>query len=130
MSDHERRIDIRWRDMDAFGHVNNSVYLTYLEEVRDEWLERALGSSVETWGFVIGRVAIDFRVPLRQSDRWVLACCRLHSIGTSSFRTSERLLAPSGRLAAEAETVMVAIDRDSGASRPLTEQERRRLEEA
>jgi len=113
--------------MDAFGHVNNSVYLTYLEEVRDEWLERALGSPVETWEFVIARVAIDFRSPLRQSDGWVLATCSLHSIGTSSFRTREQLRVPDGRLAAEAETVMVAVDRESGASRPLSGRERRAL---
>jgi hypothetical protein len=37
---HEKQIEIRWRDQDAYGHVNNAVYLTYLEEVRDEWLER------------------------------------------------------------------------------------------
>ena len=29
-------VEIRWRDMDNFGHVNNSCYLTYLEEARDE----------------------------------------------------------------------------------------------
>jgi acyl-CoA thioester hydrolase len=40
---HQKRIEIRWRDLDAYNHVNNAVYLTYLEEARDEWLERALG---------------------------------------------------------------------------------------
>ena len=40
---HEKRIEIRWRDQDAYGHVNNAVYLTYLEEARDEWLEQTLG---------------------------------------------------------------------------------------
>jgi acyl-CoA thioester hydrolase len=29
---HEKRIEIRWRDLDAAGHVNNAVFLTYLEE--------------------------------------------------------------------------------------------------
>src|SRR6266581_272012 len=54
---HEKRIEVRWRDMDAFGHVNNAVYLTYLEEVRDEWLERALAGVADTWHFVLVRVA-------------------------------------------------------------------------
>jgi len=39
---HEKRIEVRWRDVDNYGHVNNAVYLTYLEEVRDEWLARTL----------------------------------------------------------------------------------------
>ena len=37
----EKRIEIRWRDVDAYQHVNNAVYATYLEECRDEWLEAA-----------------------------------------------------------------------------------------
>jgi acyl-CoA thioester hydrolase len=125
----EKRIDIRWRDMDAFAHVNNAVYLTYLEEVRTEWIERALGLPVETWDFVVARVAIDYRSPLRQADRWVEARCALGSTGNSSFRTREVLRASTGRLAAESETVMVALARDNGAPRPLTAEERRALEQ-
>ncbi|MFN2490419.1 MAG: acyl-CoA thioesterase [Actinomycetota bacterium] len=127
---HEKRIEIRWRDMDAFGHVNNSVYLTFLEEARDEWLEKALDSPVDTWEFVVARVAIDFRSPLRQSEGWVLARCRLDSVGTSSFTTHEELIAADGRVAAEAATVMVAIHRGSETSRPLSEGERSALERA
>ncbi|MEA2268861.1 MAG: acyl-CoA thioester hydrolase, partial [Solirubrobacteraceae bacterium] len=40
---HSKRIEIRWRDVDNYGHVNNAVYLTYLEEVRDEWLLSVIG---------------------------------------------------------------------------------------
>ena len=39
---HEKRIEIRWRDVDAFRHVNNAVYATYLEECRDELAEQVL----------------------------------------------------------------------------------------
>jgi acyl-CoA thioester hydrolase len=45
VASHEKRIEIRWRDVDAYRHVNNAVYATYLEECRDEWLERALGAA-------------------------------------------------------------------------------------
>ena len=47
---HEKRIEIRWRDLDAYRHVNNAVYSTYLEECRDEWLERALGAAEASAG--------------------------------------------------------------------------------
>src|SRR4029079_15408617 len=42
---HEKQIEIRWRDQDAYGHVNNAVYLTYLEEVRDGELPSAPARS-------------------------------------------------------------------------------------
>jgi len=55
---HEKQIEIRWRDVDAYLHVNNAVYATYLEEGRDEWLERTLGDSGSAWDYVLARVAI------------------------------------------------------------------------
>lgn len=125
---HEKRIEIRWRDMDAFRHVNNAAYLTYLEEVRDEWLESVLGDTASLWEFVLARVAIDFRRELSQADDAVLARCRLDRIGTSSVRTREELLKLDGTLAAEAEAVLVARDLGEGASRPLTPAERAAFE--
>ncbi len=127
---HEKRIEIRWRDMDAYGHVNNAVYLTYLEEARDEWLEGALGEHGDLWDFVLAHVAVDFRRELRQADDEVIARCRLAGIGTSSVRTEEQLLTLDGEVAAEAEAVLVARDRETGASRSLTTKERAALERA
>src|SRR5919198_785400 len=125
---HEKRIEIRWRDMDAFRHVNNAVYATYLEECRDEWAERALGASGDLWDFVLARVAIDFRRELTQDDDQVDVRCRLARIGRSSLSTREEIVTLEGRLAAEAEAVLVARDRQSGSSRRLTEAERAALE--
>jgi acyl-CoA thioester hydrolase len=125
---HEKRIEIRWRDQDAYGHVNNAVYLTYLEEVRDEWLERTIGTGEAPWDYVIARVAIDFRRELRQADDEVVVRCRLARVGTSSVTTREEILTPGGGLAAKAEAVLVARDRESGRSRPLTPEERAAFE--
>jgi acyl-CoA thioester hydrolase len=125
---HEKRIEIRWRDVDAYQHVNNAVYATYLEECRDEWIDRALDGTGDVWDFVLARVAIDFRRELRLEDEWVVASCRLERIGTSSVTLREELRAGEGWLAAEAEAVLVARDRDAGRSRPLTEAERAALE--
>lgn len=121
---HEKRIEIRWRDMDAYRHVNNAVYLTYLEEVRDEWLEHVLGAAESVWDFVLARVAIDFRSELRQEDDAVLVSCRLERIGNSSVRTREEVRRLDGSLAAEAEAVLVARDLGEGGSRPLSKAER------
>ena len=82
--------------MDAYRHVNNAAYLTYLEEVRDEWLELVFGESAAIWDYVLARVAIDFRSELRQEDDAVFASCRLDRIGTSSV-THERGDPQAGR---------------------------------
>lgn len=44
---HTSHMKVRWGDMDAFGHVNNTVYFRYMEQTRIEWLEVAVGGMVE-----------------------------------------------------------------------------------
>lgn len=127
---HEKRIEIRWRDVDAYLHVNNAVYATYLEECRDEWIAGALGESGDPWDFVLARVAIDFRRELTQADDAVLVRCSLARIGTSSLTLTEEILTADGELSATAEAVVVARDREHGGSRPLTPAERAALERA
>jgi acyl-CoA thioester hydrolase len=124
----EVRIPIRWRDVDAYGHVNNAVFLNYLEEARDRLVESLFGDRA--WDFVVARVAIDYRSELNQADREALVRCRVTGFGTSSVRTAEQVLAADGRLSAEAESVVVARDPESGRSRPLTGEERATLEGA
>jgi acyl-CoA thioester hydrolase len=121
---HEKRIEVRWRDVDNYGHVNNAVYLTYLEEVRDEWLARTLRDDESVWDFVVAHVSIDFRREVTQADDEVVASCRAERIGTSSVRTREEIHIAAGELAAEATAVLVARDRSTGRSRPMTDGER------
>jgi acyl-CoA thioester hydrolase len=118
-------IRIRWRDVDNYGHVNNAVYLTYLEEARDRWVRDTLGPEVN---FVIVRVAIDYRRELSLDDVEVVVTCRGAGYGTSSIRTSEQILAKAGWIAAEAESVIVAHDEGTRSSRPLTDAERATLD--
>ena len=125
---HEKRIEIRWHDVDAYQHVNNAVYATYLEECRDEWVSRVLAGVGDEWDYVLARVAIDFRRELRLEDGWVVVMCRLERIGTSSLTLREEIKADEGWLAAESEAVLVARDRKAGGSRPLTDAERAALE--
>jgi acyl-CoA thioester hydrolase len=125
---HEKRVEIRWSDVDAYMHVNNAVYATYLEECRDEWVEQAIGEAGDVWDYVLARVAIDFRRELRLEDQEVVVSCALERIGNSSLTLREQIRTRDGDLAAEAEAVLVARDRDSGDSRPLTEKEREAFE--
>jgi acyl-CoA thioester hydrolase len=122
---HEKRIDIRWRDLDAYQHVNQAVYLTYLEETLDDWIRGVLGLvEGEVWHYVAAHVSIDYRNELRLDDLQAVGRVRLERIGTKSVTARADLRAPDGRLAAEAELVIVSRDPRTGASRPLTDEER------
>jgi acyl-CoA thioester hydrolase len=124
-----KRIEIRWRDLDGFGHVNNSTYLTYLEEGRDEYLTGLLGEAVHR--VVVGRVEIDFRSGLVYEDEHVDVHMRLVEVGRSSARLEERIESVAdGRLAAEAKTIVVFTDDSRTASAPWPADERKRLEGA
>jgi acyl-CoA thioester hydrolase len=120
---HEKRVEIRWRDMDAFGHVNNAVFLTYIEECRDEFMASALDGVGDVNDFVLARVAIDYRRALTQDDDVITVRCRLDGLGRSSVRTGEEIVTAAGEVAATAESVMVPLATD-GRSRPLTDAER------
>ena len=122
----ELPIRIRWRDVDSYGHVNNAVYLTYLEEARDRWVETTLPET----NFVIVRIAIDYRRELALDDEEVTVTCRGTGYGTSSIRTAEQIVARAGWVAAEAKSVVVAHDATDRRSRALTAQERAWLDVA
>ena len=126
---HEKEIEIRWRDLDAFNHVNHVVFLTYLEEVRDEWLGRVLEDPTLVWGYVIARVEIDYRRELTLADDVVVARCSLERVGTKSVTTSESVLTRGGETAAEAKAVLVARE-ETGGSRVISETERAAFERA
>jgi len=127
---HEKEIEIRWRDLDAFNHVNHVVFLTYLEEVRDEWLGRVLEDATLVWGYVIARVEIDYRRELTLEDDVVVARCSLERLGTKSVTTSESVVTRGGETAAEAKAVLVARDAETGRSRVISEDERAAFERA
>ncbi len=117
----ERRIRIRWRDVDAYGHVNNAVYLTYLEEARDAWAKDVLGP---TFDFVIVRIAIDYRSELSLDDEEVTVRCWGAGAGRSSIRTCEQISKSDESLVSESESVIVSHDRLARAARPLSDEQR------
>jgi acyl-CoA thioester hydrolase len=125
---HEKRIEIRWRDLDSYGHVNQAVYLTFAEEALDDWFRERLGRDPGNgWDYVARRTTIDYRGELRLSDRQAVGSAELVALGTTSVTAKVTLSAPDGRVATELELVVVAIDGKGGAPRPLTEPERAAL---
>ena len=124
----EKRIDIRWRDLDAYGHVNQAVYLTFAEEVLDDWFRQRLGRQPGlALDYVAARTTIEYRSELRLPDVQVVGTAELVRLGSKSITAKVRLSAPDGRVAAEVELVVVAIDGRGGESRALTDAERAAL---
>jgi acyl-CoA thioester hydrolase len=125
---HQKRIEIRWRDLDSYGHVNQAVYLTYAEEVLDDWFRTKLGRDPGVgWDYVARRTTIDYRGELRLADRVAVGSAELAQLGTTSLTARVTLSAPDGRVATELELVIVAIEGKGGAPRPLTDAERSAL---
>mgnify|MGYP001473167546 FL=1 len=84
---YEMVIPIRWGDMDAMGHVNNTLYFRYLETIRIEWLH-SLGTTLkpEGEGFVIVNAFCNFIRQLEYPGD-VRARHYVGSVGRSSFDT-------------------------------------------
>ncbi len=121
----ETVVAIRWRDMDAYGHVNHVVYLTYLEEARDAAFAEILRDTPGYGGYVVAQVAIDYRRELRLADGPVVVSCTVTMIGGASAQTRETIHTATGELAAEAEAVVVKFDRETRRSRRWADDERR-----
>lgn len=105
-----------WRDQDALGHVNNAVYLTYLESWRAAFW-RDLAGDFDRFPFILARVEIDFRAAASWRDNltvrgWV------SRVGTSSFDVTYEIDG-AGRRIAEARTVQVMFDHERGVKMPI-----------
>lgn len=104
-------LEVRFRDLDALGHVNNAVMVTFLEVSRWQWWRGYLaGRPFEEEGFLVARVEVDYRQPILITDevRVEIACTR---VGTTSFDLAYRVFrAQDDATLAEARTVQVMLD--------------------
>lgn len=113
-------ISVRWRDLDAFNHVNNANYLTYLEEARLQWLQQVRDWFSEESMPVLAASELQYRRPIEwpASLHVELRCTRL---GTSSMTLAHRIVdaADAGRLYSEGHVVMVWMNPATGKTAPL-----------
>ncbi len=120
----EHPVDVRWRDVDALGHVNHAVFLTYLEEGRDAFFSETLRSDPI---YVVVRIEVDLRTEVRYPDRRVTVRIEVTRLGTTSLTTRETILTPSKEVVAEARVVTVRWDAGHRKSIPFSEDERTQL---
>lgn len=114
-------LSVRWGDLDAYGHVNNAAYLTYLEESRLRWFETLPGDWYqEASAPVLASSLLEFRQSINWPEELIVEL-RAPRLGNSSLTLTHRILSArdASTLYLDATTVMVWIDRASGRSVPL-----------
>ena len=125
-------ITVRYADLDPQGHVNNAVYLTYLESARLGYYEQAgiwVPNSDKYTGLVVARVEIDYLAPIRYGEALQVGL-RLARMGEKSLTFTFRIEAVNtGQPAARGISVMVAYDNASIKSRPIPAAWREKLKQ-
>jgi acyl-CoA thioester hydrolase len=125
--EHTLRVQLRWRDMDMLGHLNQSVYHELLEEGRAALigeLVRRVGEQHIHGGFVLAHVDLDYHTEVRKDHGEVDVHVRLERAGTSSLHLHHEVRLPDGRVAASGRTVIVAWDPVTRGKRLLSDAER------
>jgi acyl-CoA thioester hydrolase len=120
------RLDVRFRDLDPMGHVNNAVYATYLEEARKAYYDAVIGVPLDDAPTVLASLDIEYRSPIGLDDA-VRVEMRIRDPGGSSLPMTYELYAGE-TLAATAETVQVVIDPETERSDAIPSAWRQRIE--
>jgi acyl-CoA thioester hydrolase len=128
---HRTRLDVRFGDIDAFGHVNNAVFLTFVEQARISYLVEALHiDGIQRLPLILARIEMDFRAPIFYGEPLEVTT-RVDWIGNTSFGVSHQVLAgPDAHVAAEAQTVLVTYDYATSRPVPVPDDWRRAFEAA
>jgi len=115
------RLQVRFRDCDPLGHVNNAVYLTYLEQARFNLWRAQLGFEARSaeevgprgLGFILARVEFDFRAQAKYGDDLDVKIT-LDSFGRTSFTYAYEIVnAATGQLVSTAKTILVRFNYDA-----------------
>ena len=125
---YRHRLQVRFRDCDAMGHVNHAVYFTYFEQCRLTFWREQTGAPSPHARVIIARAECDYRAPAHFGDELEIRLA-VAEIGRSSFTLRYQITqVASAALVAVGSTVMVAYDYPSGKSVPLPDEARALLE--
>ncbi|MGH9457079.1 MAG: acyl-CoA thioesterase [Thermoanaerobaculia bacterium] len=120
--------DVTWRDLDAAGHVNNAVFLSYFEWGRTRyWLALEGTSDPGDIAFIVARAECDFLKQLSLGERIEIAT-RIGAMRNSSFDFHTEIRAEDGALAATGKVVVVHFSWERNCKVPIPETLRRRIE--
>jgi acyl-CoA thioester hydrolase len=120
-------IQVRWRDLDAFGHVNNATFASYLEMARTEvWTKLFGGRDALEIPFFVQRLEIGYKRPVNLEHE-VRVWLRVGETRGASF-TFEYVVEAEGQVAAEAVTRLACVDKTTGRPVPINQEVRATLE--
>jgi acyl-CoA thioester hydrolase len=127
--EHSVRVQVRWRDIDTLGHLNQSVYHELIEEARIALIAELLRRVEEPHrgGYVLAHVDLDYHAEVRKDHGEVEITARVTRVGTTSLEMEHEINLPDGRLAASGKSVLVAWDLATRSKRPLSDLERAAL---
>jgi len=112
-------LELRWRDLDAFNHVNNANFMTYLEEARIRWFESAGKDWIGDDRIpLLAAVQMNYRLPIPYPAA-IFVELLADRMGNTSITLGHRIVDDGGRLYADGHCVLVWIDRASGRPVPL-----------
>ena len=119
---HRTRLDVRLGDLDPFGHVNNAVIATYVEQGRVLYLRDVLGTGVDpvSMPFILARLEIDYLSQVMFTDA-VEVGSRVDWIGRTSIGMSHLLINQEDRELARSAAVLVAFDYDVEKPMPVSD---------
>ena len=135
MTRHVYDCQVRFSDVDVYGHVNNVKYFEYYQEARIAFilsLDEPLFDPAQQSRMrqVVARIDVDYKRPILFRPESYAVETWVTRIGTSSYDLACRIVDADGTLYSKAEVRLVAFDTATQRSRPLTDVERDRLEAA
>ena len=124
-------IEVRFRDCDPLGHVNNAAYLTYLEQARLFYWRSLWGFGLDEGkanpGVIMARAEIDYRLPARYGQMLDVRI-EVAAIGRTSFTYDYEIVDEQGQVVASARTVQVMYDYEKSAPVPIPDDIRKKMQ--
>jgi acyl-CoA thioester hydrolase len=123
------KIPIRFADIDAFGHVNNAIYLTYFEIARSSYWDEIIEWNWDELGIIIRRSLVDYLKPIHLNDE-IYAYVKTSRIGNSSFDLDYilvKIIDGREEICTSGQTICVTFDYKSKLSVPIPEKQRNKM---
>ena len=130
---HTYAAHVRFSDVDVYGHVNNVKYFEYYQEARIAFVLSLAGGLFDpdsSMRQVVARIDVDYKRPIVFRPEPYTVETWVSRNGTSSYGLSCRIVDEDGTVYSTAEAAMVTFDTSTQRARPLSADERARLEGA
>lgn len=126
---YKTNIHLRFVDFDMMGHVNNSVYFTYLEIARTKYWEEIIKWNWKKTGIVIAHAELDYILPIVMNDK-IAIHVKTSRIGNTSFDLEYQIVKLKGSeevICSKGKTVCIAVDYATGKPTAIPEEEKQKM---